>query len=119
MCGRYSLTKPADAMRQVFRFDERGTLPARYNIAPGTVVAAVRTGEDGRRHLELFRWGIIGPGWVRGKQTINAMAEKLRTTWRPWFQSRRCLVLADGFYEWQKDTKPKEPWSGVPEKTLL
>jgi putative SOS response-associated peptidase YedK len=113
MCGRYSLTKSVDALRQMFRFEERPNLAPRYNVAPGTAVAAVRIATDGRRHLELFEWGIARPGWRPGRRSINAKTENLRTTWREPFHSRRCLVLADGFYEWQKGTTPKQPWRFV------
>jgi putative SOS response-associated peptidase YedK len=110
MCGRYSLSTPIDVLRQRFRFEDRPNLPPRYNVAPGSPVAALRIGVDGQRHLELFCWGIVLSGKSPEQRAINAKAENLHTSWRASFASRRCLVLADGFYEWQKDTKPKQPW---------
>jgi len=129
MCGRYSLTTPVEGLRLLFDFPEQPNLKPRYNIAPTQEVAAVRAappagpdkrGEAGRsgsqRHLVLLRWGLI-PSWAKdpaiGARMINARAETLaeKPAFRSAFRRRRCLVPADGFYEWQKrETGPKQPY---------
>ncbi len=130
MCGRYSLTTPVEGLRQLFEFPEQPNLQPRYNIAPTQEVAAVRAappagasdgpaGADeggGRRHLVLLRWGLI-PAWAKdpaiGARLINARAETLaeKPAFRAAFRQRRCLVPADGFFEWQKrEGGPKQPY---------
>lgn len=113
MCGRYSNTRSAQVVRTAFAVDDFAAhdWPPRYNIAPGQDVPAIRV-MDGRRRLELIRWGIVRKGWKAGDpRPINAMAEKLEGGfWRGAFRARRCVLPADGFYEWQKDTKPRQPW---------
>jgi len=116
MCGRYSLTKPIEAMRQLFLF--RGpllNLAARYNIAPSQDAPVVRLDSGGDRQLAMLRWGLI-PSWSKDPKasysTINARAETVATkpAYRSAFKSRRCLVPADGFYEWQKVGSQKQPY---------
>ncbi len=116
MCGRYSLTTPVEGLRRVFGFLEQPNLAPRYNIAPSQEVAAVRLGEDGKRHFAQLRWGLI-PSWAKeakiGNRMINARAETVaeKPAFRAAFRRRRCLVLADGFYEWQKrDKGAKQPY---------
>jgi len=107
MCGRYSITQPVEAIQRVFHVGERPNLPPRYNVAPTQDVPAVRRGEDGERHLALLRWGLI-PFWADdasiGSRMINARAESAaeKNAFRTAFRRRRCLIVADGFYEWQK-----------------
>ena len=89
-------------------------LRPRYNVAPGQDVAAVRTAEDGRR-LSMLRWGLI-PFWSRdpniGYRMINARAETAagKPAFRAAYRARRCLIPADGFYEWQRNGKVRQPW---------
>lgn len=120
MCGRYTLTAPIDSMRALFGFDSSPNLAARYNIAPGQDVPAVRLAGDGTRNLVLVRWGLV-PSWARdpaiGNRMINARAETVaeKPSFRSAFRRRRCLIPADGFYEWQVVGKgpkqpPKQPW---------
>jgi putative SOS response-associated peptidase YedK len=116
MCGRYSLTTPVEALRRVFGFPEQPNLAPGYNIAPTQQVAALRLGEEGERHFVRLRWGLV-PAWAKdlsiGARMINARAESAadKPAFRAAFRSRRCLVLADGFYEWQKrDEGPKQPY---------
>ena len=116
MCGRYSLTTPVEGLRRVFGFLEQPNLGPRYNIAPSQEVAAVRLGDDGRRHFAWLRWGLI-PSWAKeariGNRMINARAETVaeNPAFRAAFRRRRCLVLADGFYEWQKrENDAKQPY---------
>jgi putative SOS response-associated peptidase YedK len=106
MCGRFSLTATPADVRAVFHLDEEPLLQPRYNIAPSQDVAVVRRSEAGGRELVLMRWGLI-PSFARdpavGYRTINARAESVadKPAFREAFRTRRCLVLADGFYEWQ------------------
>ncbi len=130
MCGRYSLTTPMEAVRRLFDFPERPNLAARVNIAPSQEVAAVRLDGEGvgARHLVSLRWGLI-PSWVPsgakepglGNRMINARAETLaeKPAFRAAFRRRRCLIPADGFYEWKTERGRKQPYrialeSGAP-----
>ena len=116
MCGRYSLTTPTEAMRQVFLFDSLPNLEPRYNIAPTQSAPVVRFDTAaGARVLSLLRWGLV-PSWAKeigiGARMINARAETVaeKPSFRAAFRARRCLVAADGFYEWQKTAAGKQPW---------
>ncbi len=110
------MTTPLEGLRAVFLFEEYFNLAARYNIAPTQEVPAVRRGpEDGERHLALLRWGLI-PSWAKeasiGSRMINARAESVaeKPAYRTAFRRRRCLIPADGFYEWQaRPSGPKQP----------
>ncbi len=115
MCGRYSLTSPVESVVQLFALDARPNLPPRYNIAPTQEVAVLRT-EGGARTLGLMRWGLV-PAWAKavsiGAKMINARAETVakKPTFRSAFKRRRCLIPADGFYEWQaRGRGPKQPY---------
>jgi putative SOS response-associated peptidase YedK len=115
MCGRYSITTPVEGMQRAFGFPERPNLRPRYNLAPTQSAPVVRLGEDGRRHLASLRWGLI-PSWAKeasiGNKLINARAETLaeKPSFRGPLKSRRCLVLADGFYEWREADGAKQPY---------
>jgi len=117
MCGRYLLKAPADALRRAFGFVEQPNLMPRYNIAPTQDVAVIRERREpkGERTLQLLRWGLI-PSWAEdmkgGAKLINARAEGIseRPSFREAFQNRRCLVPADGFYEWRTEGKLKQPY---------
>jgi putative SOS response-associated peptidase YedK len=115
MCGRYTLRTPVDTLAEQFDLDEYpSSLTASYNIAPTQGVAAV-IAEDEKRKLEILRWGLI-PSWADdpaiGNRMINARAETVseKPSFRGAFKERRCLVLADGFYEWQKTSNGKQPF---------
>jgi putative SOS response-associated peptidase YedK len=115
MCGRYMQTTPVEAMQRMFRFAERPNLPPRYNIAPTQEVPIVRRTRDGaRRELILVRWGLV-PYWADdvsiGNRLINARAEAVERTpaFREAYRRRRCLVPADGFFEWRKEGKRRQP----------
>jgi putative SOS response-associated peptidase YedK len=122
MCGRYVLTASAEELAAYFSVDHvaaEGTAPS-YNIAPTQFVPAVASERDGSsRRLELFRWGLV-PLWADspaiGNRMINARAETLSSSraFRDAFGSRRCLIPADGFYEWQRvadqPRAAKLPW---------
>jgi putative SOS response-associated peptidase YedK len=115
MCGRYSITTPVESMQRTFGFAETPNLRPRYNLAPTQKAPVVRLGEDGRRHLASLRWGLV-PSWAKeiavGNTLINARAETLaeKPSFRGPLKARRCLVPADGFYEWRKAGTAKEPY---------
>ncbi len=115
MCGRYMLTTPVDALRQLFLFTERPNLGPRYNIAPTQDVPIVRLSRAGdARELIMVRWGLV-PYWAEdvaiGNRLINARCETIERTpaFREAYRRRRCLVPADGFFEWRKDGKARQP----------
>jgi putative SOS response-associated peptidase YedK len=117
MCGRYLLKAPADALRRAFGFVEQPNLMPRYNIAPTQDVPVIRERREpkGERTLQLLRWGLIPP-WAEdtkgGAKLINARAEGIaqRPSFREAFRKRRCLVPADGFYEWRAEGKARQPY---------
>lgn len=108
MCGRYTLTAPDPAaLRSRFPIGETVEVRSRYNIAPGDDVLAVTTDRQGTPRGELLHWGLV-PGWAEqpeqlGLKLINARIETVaeRSTFRTAFERFRCLIPADGFYEWQ------------------
>ncbi|MDE3129745.1 MAG: SOS response-associated peptidase, partial [Acidobacteriota bacterium] len=107
MCGRYSLTTVDPAtLRGRFPIGETVALEPHYNITPGSDVLAVTTDREGRPRGEHLRWGLV-PSWASDTSTgfkmINARAETLleRPAYRAPFERFRCLIPADGFYEWQ------------------
>jgi putative SOS response-associated peptidase YedK len=115
MCGRFTLRARAKDVGELLQIMDVGELHARYNIAPSQEIAAVRQGAQGRE-LVPMRWGLI-PSWAEdakiGYQLINARSETAATkpAFRSAFRARRCLVPADGFYEWQKtEAKKKQPF---------
>lgn len=105
MCGRYSLSTPRDVLTDLFDLVEAAPLEARYNIAPTQEAAVVRV-RDGGRRLDVLRWGLV-PEWAEdasiGSRLINARSETAaeRPSFAASFRERRCLVPADGFYEWR------------------
>jgi putative SOS response-associated peptidase YedK len=118
MCGRYSITTPIEGLRRLFKFKEPlPNLPPRYNVAPTQQVPIVRTGPGDQhdRELAMVRWGLI-PFWAKdasiGARMINARAEGIadKPAFRAALRSRRYLVPADGFYEWQATPGRKLPW---------
>lgn len=114
MCSRYSLTSPAEAVRAYFGFRNEVAFPPRYNIAPTQPVGVVRIDEAGQRVFTLVRWGLL-PAWVKDPRTfttlINARAESAaeKPSFRGAFRHKRCLVPADGFYEWTGPAGAKRP----------
>jgi putative SOS response-associated peptidase YedK len=115
MCGRYTLKTPANVLVERFDLDDYpSSITPSYNIAPTQEVAAV-VEEDQKRKLEMLRWGLI-PSWAKdpsiGNKMINARAETVseKPSFRKAFKVRRCLILADGFYEWQRTDNSKQPY---------
>jgi putative SOS response-associated peptidase YedK len=116
MCGRYTLSSPADLLVDLFELSTAPGLAPRYNIAPTQEAPVVRIDPtDSRRKIVLMRWGLV-PFWAKdpdiGNRMINARAETVaeKPSFRSSFKRRRCLVIADGFYEWQKTGGPKQPF---------
>ncbi len=114
MCGRFTLSKEVEELQGRFGFDGNGlSHPPSYNIAPTQTVLAVTNG-SGRRASQM-RWGLIPP-WARSasgaSRMINARAETVaeRPAFRSAFSRRRCLVLADGYYEWRRNGKSRTPF---------
>src|SRR5215475_893335 len=114
MCGRYTLTSAPEALRTLFGHPERPNFPPRYNIAPTQPVAIVRLVEN-RRQFALVRWGLL-PSWVKDPKNfsllINARGESLndKAAFSAAMKYRRCLVPADGFYEWKAVGPGKQPY---------
>lgn len=115
MCGRFTLAADPSQIREAFPFvSVPEETPRRYNVAPSQPIAVVPN--DGKNRLDYFVWGLI-PFWAKdpeiGNRMINARAETLaeKPAYRAAFRRRRCLVLADGFYEWKQTPgrKVKEP----------
>lgn len=113
MCGRYVITSPATAIRTLFGYDERPDFPQRYNVAPTQPIPVVRL-VDGKRSFALMRWGFI-PAWVKDPRTfsllVNARGESVldKPAFRNAMRRRRCLIPADGFYDWRSGV-PKRPY---------
>ncbi len=114
MCGRFSFASPPEVVAEVCGLSEVPAFEPRYNVAPTQPVAAVRR-EDGQRRLVFLRWGLI-PAWAKdpaiGARLINARAETVteKPAFRAALRARRCLVLADGFYEWARRGGAKQPY---------
>ena len=112
MCGRYALKNP-EALKAAFELASLPELPPRYNIAPTQDIAIIRADTSGR-HLSLANWGLI-PSWAKsadsGYSTINARAETVDTkpSFRAPFKRHRCIIPADGFYEWHEEGGIKIP----------
>jgi putative SOS response-associated peptidase YedK len=128
MCGRYTLTDPDPArIRARFRLDESAKLEEepRYNIAPTDPVLAIRRDDSGGRVPGRLRWGLTPGRWAErrsGPPLINARAETLQRqpAFAESFRERRCLIPADGFYEWRNDERGKTPiWVSRPDGDLF
>lgn len=115
MCGRFAFYSPSEAAAALFGASGSVDIEPRYNIAPTQYVAAVRDGADDQRELVTLRWGLV-PFWAKdpsiGNRMINARAETVaeKPSYRNAYKHRRCLVLADGFYEWRRQGDMKTPY---------
>jgi putative SOS response-associated peptidase YedK len=115
MCGRYTLSAPAEVVAELFELAEVPALERRYNIAPTQEAPVVRLARDGGRRLHLLRWGLV-PYWADdpsiGSRMINCRAESAaeKPAYRDHFRRHRCLVVADGFYEWRAEAGGKQPY---------
>jgi putative SOS response-associated peptidase YedK len=114
MCGRFVIISPPEALRQIFGYLEQPNFPPRHNIAPTQPIPVVII-ENGIRHFRLMRWGLL-PAWVKdpGKFTllINARAETIleKPAFKNAIKRRRCLIPADGYYEWQASGPRRRPY---------
>lgn len=114
MCGRFIIKSDPEAIRLLLGYEEQPNFPPRYNIAPTQPIPLVRS-EHGIRHFALARWGFI-PSWVKDPKQfsliINARLEGIieKPSFRAAMKRRRCLIPADGFYEWKKEGKGKRPY---------
>lgn len=118
MCGRYRLTAKERYLRDHFGLDDDPSWTPRWNIAPTQQIATIRQHRsDPKRIFGLMRWGLI-PYWAKepsiGQKTINAMSETAaeKPAFRDAMKWRRCLIPADGFYEWKRlGSKEKQPYN--------
>lgn len=116
MCGRYLLTSPLDAIRQLAMFDQLPNLRPNYNVAPTHEMPIIRRKKGDRRcELAIAHWGLIPRGAKDAKiaySTINARSETAASepAFRHSFKRQRCLVPADGFFEWKRDGKIHQPY---------
>lgn len=114
MCGRYVIISSPAAIRALFGYPEQPNFPARYNVAPTQPIPIVRL-QEGKRQFVLMRWGLI-PSWVKDPKgfslLINARAESVidKPAFRNAMRRRRCLIPADGFYEWKDLGGRKQPY---------
>ena len=116
MCGRYRLSRRKELIQEYFDTTDEVDWEPRYNIAPSQDVGIIRQDQaKPERRFSLARWGLI-PYWVKdpgiGNKTINARVETVtkKAAFREAFESRRCLIPADGFYEWKRAAKAMQPF---------
>ena len=114
MCGRFVTTSSPEALRKLFGYADQPNFPARYNIAPTQPVPVVVL-ENGERRFRLMRWGLL-PSWVKDPKkfalVFNARSETVleKPAFRNAMKRRRCLIPADGYYEWQASSTRKRPY---------
>jgi putative SOS response-associated peptidase YedK len=123
MCGRYTIIASPEVLRALFGYAEQPNFPPRYNVAPTQPIAIVRL-INGKRQFALVRWGLL-PSWVKDPKAfsllINARGETVneKPAYKAAMKRRRCLIPADGFYEWKAAGSRKQPYyvrakSGTP-----
>ncbi len=114
MCGRYSLTVTPDELYRLFGIDDKLNLQPRFNVAPTQAAPVVRK-TGGKKNMDMLRWGLIPP-WSKdasiASKLINARGETVaeKPSFRSAYESRRCLVPVDGFYEWRTEGGKKQPF---------
>lgn len=114
MCGRFAQRSDPKRLAKEFKVAEVPQVEARYNIAPTQEILAVREFGDGRE-MTFFKWGLV-PSWAKdvsmGARLINARSETVgeKPSFREAFKKRRCIIPADGFYEWQRTGGKKQPF---------
>ncbi len=115
MCGRFAFYSPGEATAALFGVEAAPAVEQRYNIAPTQYIAAIRRGDEENNEMAMLRWGLV-PSWAKdpsiGNRMINARAETLaeKPSFRTAYRKRRCLILADGFYEWHTENDVKIPY---------
>jgi putative SOS response-associated peptidase YedK len=114
MCGRFAQRSDPKSLAKEFKVAEAPAVEARYNIAPTQNILGVRAVSD-EREMTFFKWGLI-PSWAKdtsmGARLINARAETVeeKPSFRQAFKQRRCIIPADGFYEWRREGGKKQPF---------
>jgi putative SOS response-associated peptidase YedK len=114
MYGRFTQRQPAAKLKKEFGVEEVSEIEARYNIAPTQDILGVRQMPDCRK-MSLLKWGLI-PSWAKdssmGTRLINARSETVteKPSFREAFKKKRCIIPADGFYEWQRTEGRKQPY---------
>ena len=120
MCGRYLITSTPEAMRELFNYLEQPNFPPRYNVAPTQPIPIVRL-HEGQRQFALVRWGLI-PAWVKDPKTFSLILQARsdavldKPSFKNAMKRRRCLIPADGFYEWNEATTPRRPYVVRPKR---
>jgi putative SOS response-associated peptidase YedK len=115
MCGRFAVTLPPEAMASLFESSDRPNFAPNYNVAPTQKVPIVAIGKENTRRIIMARWGLL-PNWMeKDPQTgpmFNARSETLDTknSFKVAFEKRRCIIPADGFYEWQRTGNARTPF---------
>lgn len=115
MCGRYSLSQSGETIASAFDLADVPTVSPHYNIAPTQPVPVIRVLEGAEREFTYLNWGLV-PSWAKdpniGARLINARAETVteKPSFRAAFKRRRCLLVADGFYEWHRSPDGKQPY---------
>src|SRR5262245_45405036 len=114
MCGRFIMASPVEKVAAHFAVPDPPPLKARYNIAPSQPIAVVGLKADGqRRGIGLLRWGLV-PSWAddpnKGPKPINVRSESVLKKFRDQLRYKRCIIPADGFYEWRADGPRKKPY---------
>jgi putative SOS response-associated peptidase YedK len=115
VCGRFTVAVSAQLLLDEFGVEPQEEFQPRYNVAPQQDVPVIGRNAEGEDRFAMLRWGLV-PGWAKSprdvKGTINARAETLldRPSFREPFLHRRCLVVADGFYEWLRTAGARQPW---------
>lgn len=120
MCGRYVLKREdLEALLKEFGVSSLAAFHSRYNIAPTSIVPLIRRTKPGAPELAGVRWGLI-PSWSKAdapvRPLVNVRAETLTTRLRDALRSRRCVLPASGFYEWQTTGAKKQPWYFAPRR---
>src|SRR6185503_5363029 len=114
MCGSYMVISSPEAIRRLFGYPEQPNFPPRYNVAPTQPIPIVRL-QDGKRQFALVRWGLIPP-WVKDPKAFSLILQARsdsvvdKPSFRNAMKRRRCLIPADGFYEWNEDATPRRPY---------
>jgi putative SOS response-associated peptidase YedK len=115
MCGRFAFNATPAQVAEHFGLSATANFTPRFNIPPGTDIAAIRQSPQGERVLHLLRWGLV-PHWAKdpaiGNKLNNARGESVaeKPSFREAFKHRRCLIPASGFYEWKTEGRLKQPW---------
>lgn len=115
MCGRFAFFSPREAVQEYFGIEVPFALEPRYNVAPSQEVVVIRQPADTKPQAAMLKWGLV-PFWAKdaaiGARMINARAETVaqKPAFRQAFKRRRCVILADGFYEWHTEDGRKTPY---------